>query len=158
MTRTPNLVQEPELRALGFHPLHLRWLERRHEHHGIGTCRDFDVEGDVPTAGGLYLFARRNDDEIDIRYVGMTTHLWMVTKGRLPSGAARGGQRYGRPKHAGVTRARINAALTTAADRGEVVTPWVRPTAGTASAAQLREQEEIAIQRWQTRRYGLNRG
>ncbi len=158
MTTRPNLVQEPELRALGFHPLHLRWLERRHEHHGIGTCRDFDVEGDVPTAGGLYLFARRNDEAIDIRYVGMTTHLWMVTKGRLPSGAARGGQRYGRPKHAGVTRARINAALTTAADRGEVVTQWVRPTAGTASAAELREQEEIAIQRWQLRRHGPNRG
>lgn len=158
MTTAPNLVHEPELRALGFRPLHLRWLERSHEHHGIGTCRDFDVVGDVPAAGGLYLFTSRTGMEVNIRYVGMTTHLWMVTKGRLPSGDARGGQRYGRPKHAGVTRARINAALTTAVDRGDVVTQWVRPTTGTASAVELREQEEIAIQRWQLRRHGLNRG
>jgi hypothetical protein len=40
----------------------------------------------------------RREDGVRVAYVGMTSHLWMVTRGRLPGGGgARGGQK-GRPE------------------------------------------------------------
>lgn len=79
-------------------------------------------------------------------YVGMTSHLWMVTKGRLPRGeGARPGQRYGRPKYAGLTRQRINAAIGEELRMGRRVRHWVRPVAieaGVEVAAALRKLEE----------------
>jgi hypothetical protein len=59
--------------------------------------------GSVPDAPGLYCFVGQENQSHELRvfYVGMTGHLWMVAMGQLPGGIARGGQRYGRPKHAG---------------------------------------------------------
>ncbi len=51
--------------------------------------------GPVPDAPGLYCFVGQQNPSRELRvfYVGMTTHLWMVAKGQLPGGVARGGQR-----------------------------------------------------------------
>lgn len=128
------------------------------EHPLYGRCRDFDVAGEIPQCQGLYVFGVETAAGVEIRYVGMTTHLWMVTKGHLPDGRARGGQRYGRPRHAGATRQRINAAMTAETERGAHVSLWIRPRHEPGGTSSLRREEERAIERWQLRTYGLNRG
>jgi len=90
-----------------------------------------------------------------VTYVGMTTHLWMVTIGRLPSGGGRGGQRYGRPRHAGVTRERVNVLVAEQVQVGRVVTHWVKPVDDISA---LRLQEEQLIAKWDLRLAGWNRG
>jgi hypothetical protein len=124
------------------------------------------VIGDVPEAPGLYAFTlqRHGEDDLRVVYVGMTEHLWMVTKGHLPrGGGARGGQRYGRPTHAGATRQRINIEVRRAHQDGWIVHQWVRPFRSlTAAREQVRtvlgSEEESLISRWELRRCGWNRG
>jgi hypothetical protein len=131
-----------------------------------GTGCEWTAVGDVPDAPGLYAFTlqRPSEDDLRVVYVGMTEHLWMVTKGHLPrGGGARGGQRYGRPTHAGVTRQRINIEVRRAHQDGWIVRQWVRPLpflAGTREEGRtaLRAEEEALISRWQLRRNGWNRG
>jgi hypothetical protein len=61
------------------------------------SLRRYYIEGS-PAGPGLYAFTVEDDRELRVAYVGLTSHLWMVTKGRLPGGQeARGGHRYGRP-------------------------------------------------------------
>lgn len=151
-----NLATDFELRGLGYQPLDLAWLDRTHDVPPHGACRDFTVLGEIPDCSGLYAFTVEKEDRLEVRYVGMTSHLWMVTKGRLPDGRARGGQRYGRPRHAGVTRQRVNAVLAAEQSGGGRVRQWVLPL-GYATPL-LRDAEEIAIRRWDLRVSGLNRG
>lgn len=111
--------------------------------------------GEVPDAPGLYAFTVEDDHELRVAYVGLTEHLWMVTKGHLPGGAgARGGQRYGRPKHAGVTRKRVNILIAEQLRAGRLVRHWVLSLPGVA----LRAEEERLIIDWDLRRVGWNRG
>lgn len=112
--RTGHPVPLTELTDLGFQPLDVR-VERTDVPVAGGVGCEWRTTGDVPDAPGLYAFTlRRAEDRDGLRvvYVGMTEHLWMVTKGRLPdSASARGAQRYGRPKHAGQTRQRVNMEI-----------------------------------------------
>lgn len=71
-------------------------------------------------------------------------------------GRPRGGQRYGRPKHAGGTRKRVNVALAERYEAGNRVVIWVRPHQGIARA-ELRRVEEETIRRWDLRSCALNR-
>lgn len=96
-------------------------------------------------------------------YVGLTEELWMITKGRLPAGGARPGQRYGRPRYAGVTRQRVNALIAARIRSGEVMRHWVRPLGESpgdraAVRGRLLQLEEELIVRWELRRVGWNRG
>lgn len=123
----------------------------------------WNTVGDVPKAPGLYCFVGRRDSTGDLRlfYVGMTTHLWMVTKGRLPSGMARGGQRYGRPRHAGETRRRVNAEIARMTGEGWTFTHWLReievPIGTVNTEALLRAEEARLIGIWRLREVGWNR-
>lgn len=161
-TGTPATVEE--LTALGFQRLSLKIL-RTHVQGGQVIGCDWDTVGDVPDAAGLYLFTlhRDNPQQIRVTYAGMTTHLWMVTKGHLPRGAgARGGQRYGRPQNAGATRVRVNGLVTRAVADGWIVCHWVSPFSsaefGSALVASLQSAEEKLISRWNLRKTGWNRG
>lgn len=87
-------------------------------------------------------------------YVGRTEHLWMVTKGQLPGSGGRGGQRYGRPQHAGATRQRVNILIAEQLREGRSVRHWVRP----GPVNELRAEEERLITEWDLRRVGWNRG
>jgi hypothetical protein len=101
---------------------------------------------------------------MSVAYVGLTEHLWMVTKGRLPgSGGARPGQRYGRPKYAGITRKRVNVAIAEQLRSGRTVRHWLRPITEPPPSREelwrrLCTEEEILIKRWDLRRTGWNRG
>ncbi len=123
----------------------------------------WDTLGHVPDAPGLYSFVGQCNPTEGLRvfYVGMTSHLWMVTKGQLPGGIARGGQRYGRPKHAGVTRQRVNAEVARMAADGWIFTHWVRaveaPADGATLEALLRAEEARLITIWDLRVAGWNR-
>ena len=145
-------VDAADLLELGFRPLDLDLLSAV-ELSG-GTGREWDTCGDVPGSPGLYAFTIEQGDALFVTYVGLTEHLWMVTKGRLPGGHARGGQRYGRPKHAGETRQRINILVAKQLDRGRVVRHWVRPM---ASKDALRPEESALITRWRLVERGWNR-
>lgn len=154
-------VDEDQLRALGFSPLELDVTDPAFDHGGI-IGASWTTKGDVPESPGLYAFTVEDNDEVRICYVGMTSHLWMVTKGRLPRGeGARPGQRYGRPGYAGVTRQRINAMIGEQLRMGRTVRHWVRPVAlepGAEVAPVLRGLEEKLIVRFDLRRRGWNRG
>jgi hypothetical protein len=78
----------------------------------------------------------------------------MVTKARLPGGGARGGQRYGRPRHAGATRQRVNILIAEQLWAERLVRHWVRQL----PRAALRAEEERFITSWELRRIGWNRG
>lgn len=120
-----------------------------------GAGCEWTTLGDVPDSPGLYAFTVDNGAVQHVTYVGLTTHLWMVTKGRLPrSGGARPGQRYGRPKYAGITRQRVNVLIAAQLNAGQRVRHWLRPL----DAEQLRREEEALIQRWRLREVGWNRG
>ncbi len=116
----------------------------------------------MPDAPGLYAFTLERPDEpvVHVVYVGMTEHLWMVTKGTLPGGQARGGQRYGRPRHSGATRQRVNRMITRAASEGWMPRHWVKPYPagdGATLRTRLRDDEAALILRWNLTEDGWNR-
>jgi len=160
--RPGHAVTRAELRRIGFVPHKLRFRT------GVidmieGTGCEWDTIGQIPTGPGLYAFTVHDTvpDPVRVMYVGMTTHLWMVTKGTLPGWIARGGQRYGRPKHAGLTRRRVNVEVAKARAAGLEVMHWLQPVAlpdGADAKDVLREHEEELIARWDLRRMGWNRG
>jgi hypothetical protein len=158
LEQAPHVTTAEALRDHGYRPLKIAWLPTTYQHPTLGLCRNFDVVGDVPALGGLYLYntydGSADDPVLRVRYIGRTSHLWMTTKGVLPGGGGRGGQRYGRPRHAGATRQRINAAVTADAAEGLQVGLWVRPV----PACELHAAEEADILKWDLRRHGLNRG
>jgi hypothetical protein len=146
-------VSAPELSAAGFVPLELL-IERLDVALPAGTGCEWATAGSVPDGPGLYAFTVEDDRELRVVYVGLTSHLWMVTKGRLPGGqGARGGQRYGRPRHAGATRQRVNVLIAEQVRAGHRVRHWVRPT----PAAALHAEEERLISSWKLRQNGWNR-
>jgi hypothetical protein len=147
-------VSAEELNALGFLPLELEFKEPVELAFGqLG--RNWNTLGEIPNGPGIYAFTVESDGEMRVTYVGMTTHLWMVTIGRLPGGSPRGGDRYGRPKHAGITRERINVLVAEQAEMGRAVTHWVMPV---DDIVELRPREESLITRWDLRLAGWNRG
>lgn len=150
-----------ELAAAGFVPLSLEFRPTTVQL-PYGAACEWTTIGEVPTGPGLYAFTS-GDDDIRVLYVGLTEELWMITKGRLPAGGARPGQRYGRPRYAGVTRQRVNALIAGRLLRGESIRHWVRPLGeqpGDRAAVRRRllELEEDLIIRWDLRRVGWNRG
>lgn len=151
-----------DMRALGFIPLDLLFRPTTVELPDGPAC-EWTTVGDVPKGPGLYAFTIGPDDVLRVMYVGLTEELWMVTKGRLPSGDARPGQRYGRPRYAGVTRQRVNALIVPHAARGALVRHWVKPIADPPSdratlRALLLDEEQALITQWALRRHGWNRG
>ena len=129
-----------------------------------GGLIGWDTLGAIPEAPGLYCFVGQKTPSNGLRvfYVGMTSHLWMVTRGQLPGGIARGGQRYGRPKHAGSTRQRVNAEVARLAADGWTCSHWLRaveaPTDPASLEVLLRSEESRLIARWNLRVVGWNRG
>jgi hypothetical protein len=169
--RTPNIVTRDELVSDGWKSYPLKWLSETHEHPRYGQMRDFDVPGEVPRFPGLYAYTLDLDDLVDLvdlvemKYVGQSEHLWMVTKGNrpdVPSGSGRGGQRYGRPKHAGDTRKWVNSRLTLSKSVGRTALIWVQYKVALADQFTRVCAEHEAINRWQSRipelgGYGWNR-
>jgi hypothetical protein len=155
MTSLPgHPITHEELASLGFsaHDIVIRATGVLLPH---GPGCEWTTLGDVPDSPGLYAFTVDDGVVQHVTYVGLTTHLWMVTKGRLPrSGGARPGQRYGRPKYAGITRQRVNVLIAAELDAGRRVRHWVRPLGPDA----LRREEERLIQQWRLRELGWNRG
>jgi hypothetical protein len=151
-------TSDAELRRRGFIPFTLRFTNPLLEL-PEGPGAEWDTIGAIPAAPGLYAFTiQAPRGPLRVVYVGMTTHLWMVTKGRLPSGASRPGQRYGHPRYAGATRKRINTGLAEAHRQGMVVTHWLHPVEASMTDSELRAREEALIQLWNLRRLGWNRG
>lgn len=156
MIKTNTVVTRHDLTLRGFvpHKLAFRTVDFS------GRLLEWDTIGVVPDSAGLYAFVLTKDDrpgELRVAYVGKTRNLWMVTKGRLPrNSGARGPQRYGRWKHAGETRARVNGLVTRAKRSGWDVAHWLsaRPVDDVA----LHAQEKELIQLWDLRRTGWNRG
>lgn len=108
--RPGHPVTEQELRGLGFTPHELR-IDRIDVPLVGGTGRNWETDGSVPDLPGLYAFTVIAERDERVTYVGLTTHLPMVTHGsRL--GVSRPGQRHGRPKRAGQTRQRVNVCVT----------------------------------------------
>ena len=156
MINTGTVVTGHDLTTRGFvpHELAFRTLDF------TGTHCEWDTIGVVPDSPGLYAFVLTKPDraaELHVAYVGRTSNLWMVTKGRLPrSGGARGPQRYGRWKHAGVTRGRINGLVTEAKRSGWDVAHWL--SALLLDDIALHQREQDLIQLWNLRAAGWNRG
>lgn len=154
-------VTELELRGLDFTPHELRFhADEVVTTRGIGC--EWDTIGEVPSSPGVYAFTAedpRQTHSLKVVYVGLTTHLWMVTKGALPGGIARGGQRYGRPVHAGETRKRVNVDITAARAGGLAIKHWVKPVESVHEDVRsvLRREEEVLIERWQLRLLGWNK-
>jgi hypothetical protein len=116
---------------------------------GSGCGIEWKTVGDLPQSAGNYAFTI-----LRVTYVGLTEHLWMVTKGFLPAGGgARPGQRYGKPKYSGVTRKRINYLVWCEAARGHHPQHWLRPL----DVDQIRPAEMALIARWNLTRIGWNR-
>lgn len=147
-------VTDDELRALGFVALDLEFAAAPVAlQAGVGCL--WTTVGDVPDSPGLYAFTVSAGDRQHVTYVGRTGHLWMVTKGVLPrGGGSRPGQRYGRPKYAGVTRQRVNMLIAAERAAGHQVRHWVQPL----EEDLLRLEEETLIMRWRLRAAGWNRG
>ncbi|GAB3563393.1 hypothetical protein GCM10027344_20810 [Spelaeicoccus albus] len=150
----PGTLVEPEdLIALGFVPHDLDFGQ--HVEWPGGTGIEWATLGQVPDSAGVYLFTIGDGDVVHVAYVGLTTHLWMVTKGHLPhSGGARGGQRYGKPRHAGVTRKRVNALIAQQVDAGRTVQHWLRELPRDL----IVDEEDRLIHLWSTRSTGWNIG
>lgn len=147
-------ITEGELERIGFSPHEIAIRAVGLELPAGRGC-EWTTLGAVPDSSGLYAFTVDDGLVQHVTYVGLTTHLWMVTKGRLPrSGGARPGQRYGRPKYAGITRQRVNVLIAAELDAGRRVRHWVRPLV----ADDLRRQEETLIRQWHLREVGWNRG
>ena len=139
---------------MGFIPLDIEILDRVSLPFGESGV-NWNTIGDVPDSPGVYAFTVADDEELCVTYVGLTSHLWMVTKGRLLDGSARGGQRYGRPKHAGSTRTRVNTLVAQQVTLGRTVRHWVRLT---PDVEELSALEESLIRKWDLRLSGWNRG
>lgn len=147
-------VTEEELRALGSVPLSLEFTPAPVVLETGKGCL-WTTVGDVPDSPGLYAFTVTAGDRQHVTYVERTGHLWTVTKGMLPrGGGSRPGQRYGRPKYAGVTRQRVNILIGAERALGRQVRHWVRPL----DEELLRLEEETLIMRWRLRATGWNRG
>ena len=148
-------VSATELTDMGFVALDLELLDPVSLPFGeIGV--NWNTIGDVPDSPGVYAFSVSDgQEELRVTYVGLTSHLWMVTKGRLPDGSGRGGQRYGRPKHAGTTRTRVNILLAEQLDLGRPVRHWVKIV---PDVEELPALEEALIRKWDLRLAGWNRG
>lgn len=155
-------VSRAELDELGF-------LEHRLEVVGrsdalaIGDGLDWNTLGPVPTGPGLYCFVAEELGSASPRvmYVGLSKDLSAIAVGINSIGSARGGQRYGRPRHAGVTRKRINAEVSRLIQDGLTVTHWfvsLRVPDREDPPAFLRREEEKLIVRWKLRSRGWNRG
>ncbi len=129
-----------ELAQLGFQPLELR-VTNLNLLLSSGWGCEWTTIGEVPDAPGVYAFTVEDHRQLRVAYVGLAEHLWMVTKGRLPDGGARGGQRYGRPRHAGATRQRVNILIAEQLRAGRLVRHWVSQL----SLAALRAEEERLI-------------
>lgn len=160
---TPKVAQpgspttDDDLRSLGFERLELS-IEDDVAVAGYGQGIRWTTLGDVPSCGGIYLFTIETQDSLTVVYAGLTQHLWMVTRGRLPAGGSRPGQRYGRPVYAGETRKRINVLLAEQIRRGRTVSHWVHPIPAAATdRALLVAAEEAAISRWRLREIGWNK-
>ena len=150
--RPGRRISPAELESAGFRPLEIE-VGTLDVELPCGRGFEWTTLGVVPESPGLYAFTVEDGDDVAVTYVGLTEHLWMVTKGRLPGGGARGGQRYGRPRHAGVTRQRINVLAAGKIRAGRVVRHWVRPLPASALPA----EEERLIAEWELRRVGWNR-
>lgn len=146
-------ISSEELARLGFVPLNLQVYSLDVDLSSGRGC-DWTTLGEVPEGPGLYAFTVEDKNEIRVTYVGRTEHLWMVTKGRLPGGGGRGGQRYGRHRHAGATRQRINVLVAEQIRVGRGIRHWVRQL----PIGALRAEEERLITEWDLRRIGWNRG
>lgn len=153
-TRVGCLVSLDELNRRGFRRLDIEFVGDIQQL-ASGPCRNWNSIGQVPDSEGLYAFVLEKNEESRVAYVGRTAHLWMVTKGSLPGVHARPGQRYGRPKYAGVTRERINALVLQATDAGYTVSHWVCPRGEGATALDLAERALIA--EWDLVACGWNR-
>jgi hypothetical protein len=157
-----RLVSTSELNDEGFVPLKLE-VRKLDAEYPFGRGCEWTTVGTVPKGPGVYAFTVGEDDNLHVTYVGLTEEFWMVTKGRLPIGGARPGQRYGRPLYAGVTRQRINGLISEQLVLDRLVRHWVSPMVNPASGradvrGQLVQREEQLIQRWDLRRIGWNRG
>lgn len=147
-------ISDGELADLGFSP-HDIFVRATGLALPTGLGCEWTTLGAVPDSSGLYAFTVDDGVVLHVTYVGLTTHLWMVTKGRLPrSGGARPGQRYGRPKYAGITRQRVNISIAAEIEAGRRVRHWLRPL----PADVLRQEEEALIRLWHLREVGWNRG
>lgn len=147
-------VTEQLLRELGFTPFELAFEAGSVSWPGAVGIKWATV-GEVPDSPGLYAFTVSDGATLHVTYVGKTDHLWMVTKGLLPRGGGpRGGNRYGHPVHAGVTRKRINALVAEQVTRGRTVQHWLAPW----PIERLATDEEAFIARWKLRVVGWNRG
>lgn len=129
----------------------------------IGDGLDWNTLGPVPTGTGLYCFVAEGlpDASPRVMYVGLSTELSGIAAGIDSNGGARGGQRYGRPRHAGMTRKRINAEVSRLIQDGQTVTHWfavLRVPDREEPRAFLRREEEDLIVRWKLRSRGWNRG
>ncbi len=153
-----HAIEAERLQFLGFQQLDLHLDDTVQLAEGQGT--NWTTVGDVPCTAGLYAFTLARRDELRVVYVGMTTHLWMVTRGVLPGSVPRPAQRYGRPRHAGVTRRRVNILATRAIAAHWTPHHWVTPheTSAVDLPAILRSEEEKLIVKWNLRGDGWNRG
>jgi hypothetical protein len=151
-----------ELAGLGF---------VKHELNIIGTSDAFAVGdgllwntmGELPSGPGLYCFVASEPGTTSLRvmYVGLSTQLSGIAAGTDSHGNARGGQRYGRPRHAGATRKRINAEVARLVEDGQTVTHWfarLLVPENDEPGEFLRQQEEKLILQWRLRTAGWNRG
>lgn len=160
MLKTGTAVPRNDLTSLGFAP---HALSFRSVDFSGANC-EWDTLGTVRDSPGLYAFVLCHDDrpgELRVVYVGLTGHLWMVTKGLLPrNGGARGPQRYGRWRHAGQTRAWVNSQVTIAKREGWDVHHWLAPRSvadGQKADVVLLPEESGLIERWNLVVNGWNR-
>jgi hypothetical protein len=128
------------------------------------AMHNFNVLGSVPPCAGLYAWSldRADDDLVDLRYVGHSEHLPMVTHGKTLDLRSAPGNRYGRPDDAGSSRMWVNAMLTLSKSQGRTPHIWVRHTEAMVAKFYRLCAEHQAINRWQTRippkgGYGWNR-
>lgn len=155
------LISEDDLRAQGFEPLTLEFRACDLVLPDGPAC-EWTTSGDVPKGPGLYAFTVGDGSDLAVLYVGLTQELWMITKGRTPDGKARPGQRYGRPRYAGVTRQRVNVLIAGQLALGREVRHWVRPlVAPSHRPDELRDHllsaEAELIDRWRLKSLGWNR-
>lgn len=97
-TEMPGMPEdEGAMHGLGWLPLRLDFECKEVDLGPVGFGRKWRTADPAPAGPGLYVFTVESPGRLHVCYAGMTEHLWMVTKGRLPCGAARGGNRYGDP-------------------------------------------------------------
>lgn len=153
-TGTP--VTQVELTRRDFSPFQLQF---RNGPSAQGTC-EWNTLGSVPDAPGLYAFVLTDRcGYLRVTYVGFTSNLWLVTKGRLPSGASRRGHRYGRPKYATSDRSRISGLVCQAIQEGFEVGHWLSPRHFPPELeleVALTDARDNLIRTWRTTKHGWN--